>query len=461
MVIEVRKTNWKKGLAFIMTAALIVTAAIPGGVSAKGKIKLNKKKVTVRVGQKVKLKLKNAKKKVQWKSSRKKVASVTAKGVVTAKKKGTAKITAKCGGRKYTCKVTVKAKNESIVESGAPDASAAPGASAGPSAKPTAKPSSKPGEGGKTSTTTAQPVKPSTAAQDTLAVGKLNVTLGMSKAQVEAMAGGKPDQDGKSPGGLDTYIYNPSGDYTNYIEMRFQNDKVVEMSTISPYFCYAGIVSSRDSVDTIKSNGFVKMTEFSVYEAAYKYVQSNAFVTVFADHQGDGGIYGIQIFDKTLNSNLKKLLMPTEYTYDDKVAALMQTEMRDYANAFRVYKGKTLMADSVVGAAQIHAVDMSSTGNTVTGDWQSRFEQNYGDWYAGYEFVCDACADAFSTIVYMIDVKGNKQSASEAYTYLTGAVLDQDGEPIGDSGYNIECGFAYNTGKKQVTYGVVDLYVLQ
>lgn len=118
MVIEVRKTNWKKGLAFIMTAALIVTAAVPGGVSAKGKIKLNKKKVTVRVGQKVKLKLKNAKKKVQWKSSRKKVASVTAKGVVKAKKKGTAKITAKCGGRKYTCRVTVKAKNESIVETG-------------------------------------------------------------------------------------------------------------------------------------------------------------------------------------------------------------------------------------------------------------------------------------------------------------------------------------------------------
>lgn len=459
-----RKIHWREGLAVITAAALVVTTAVlPGGVSAKGKIKLNKSKVTMKVGQKVKLKLKNTKKKVKWKSSKKKVAAVTAKGIVKGKKKGTAKITAKCGGKKYVCKVIVKGKNESLVEPDVPGASAAPGASAGPSAKPTVKPSSKPQAGKKPSTSTAQPMKPSTAEPNTLAVGKINVTLGMSKAQVEAAAGAKPDQTGKSPKGLETYIYNPSGDYTNYIEMQFKDDKVVEMSTISPYFCYAGIVSSKDSVDTIKANGFVAMTEFSAYEAAYKYVQSNAFVTVFSDHQGDGGIYGIQVFDKTLEKNLKKLFMPKEYTYDDDVAALMQIEMRDYLNAFRVYKGKTLMADSVMGIAQNHAVDMATSGVTSEGDWKTRFEENYGSCIAKIEFVCDGCADAFSTVVYAIDKtkgKDKSEAVSKTYKHLAALAVDGDGNSLENDTYYMECGFAYNTAKTQITYAVIDLYDL-
>lgn len=45
--------------------------------------------------------------KATWKSSNPKVASVTSKGKVTAKKKGTATITAKVGKTTYKCKVTV------------------------------------------------------------------------------------------------------------------------------------------------------------------------------------------------------------------------------------------------------------------------------------------------------------------------------------------------------------------
>lgn len=78
--------------------------------SAKKKVKLNKTKLTLAVGKTYKLKLKNNKKKVKWSSSKKKAASVTSKGKVTAKKAGTAVITAKAAGKKYKCKVTVKAK---------------------------------------------------------------------------------------------------------------------------------------------------------------------------------------------------------------------------------------------------------------------------------------------------------------------------------------------------------------
>jgi hypothetical protein len=54
------------------------------------------------------LKLKNNTKKIKWSTSNKKVATVTSKGKVKAKKAGKATITAKVGSKKYTCKVTVK-----------------------------------------------------------------------------------------------------------------------------------------------------------------------------------------------------------------------------------------------------------------------------------------------------------------------------------------------------------------
>lgn len=72
------------------------------------KIALNKTSVTLRKGKTYQLKLKNATKKVTWKSSNKKVAVVGKKGKVTAKKKGTATIKAICEKKTYRCKVKVK-----------------------------------------------------------------------------------------------------------------------------------------------------------------------------------------------------------------------------------------------------------------------------------------------------------------------------------------------------------------
>lgn len=67
----------------------------------------NKSRLTMKVGQVVKLKLKNSNTKVSWSSSKKNVAKVNKKGKVTAVKKGTAKITAKAAKKKYICKVKV------------------------------------------------------------------------------------------------------------------------------------------------------------------------------------------------------------------------------------------------------------------------------------------------------------------------------------------------------------------
>ena len=79
------------------------------------KVKLNKSKKTIRVGQTYQLiatvKPTNAtNQNVTWKSSNKKVATVDANGLVTAKKKGTAVITVTTEDGSYTaqCKITVK-----------------------------------------------------------------------------------------------------------------------------------------------------------------------------------------------------------------------------------------------------------------------------------------------------------------------------------------------------------------
>ena len=106
---------YKKGIAAALSIALLFSM-MPGQVSdAKTKKPaLNYKKLTMTVGQKKTLKVKNVSKKtkIKWSSSKKKIVTVTKKGVVKAKAKGKAVITAKIGKKKYTCKITVKAKKK-------------------------------------------------------------------------------------------------------------------------------------------------------------------------------------------------------------------------------------------------------------------------------------------------------------------------------------------------------------
>ncbi|WP_162300206.1 Ig-like domain-containing protein [Intestinibaculum porci] len=100
------KANKKKKVAIQVIVGTPVT-----------KIKLNKTKATLTVKKTLKLKAtvtpkKASYKKVLWKTSNKKIATVSSAGKVTAKKKGTAKITATAAdgsGKKATAKITVKA----------------------------------------------------------------------------------------------------------------------------------------------------------------------------------------------------------------------------------------------------------------------------------------------------------------------------------------------------------------
>ncbi|MFQ9508664.1 MAG: Ig-like domain-containing protein [Clostridium sp.] len=108
--------NLQKPTMILLMICLVMTMLISPASNvqaAKKKIKISKKSVTLVVGKKVTIKVKNAPKgkKVTWSSNKKKVATVNKKGVVTAKKAGKANITAKVAGKKYICKITVKKKS--------------------------------------------------------------------------------------------------------------------------------------------------------------------------------------------------------------------------------------------------------------------------------------------------------------------------------------------------------------
>lgn len=99
------KKIYLRFLSLILFLSLLLN--IPIISQAKPKVKLNKTSVTLTIGSTTKLKVKNTTKKVKWSSNKRSVAEVDSDGEVYANKAGMAKITAKVGKKKYTCKVKV------------------------------------------------------------------------------------------------------------------------------------------------------------------------------------------------------------------------------------------------------------------------------------------------------------------------------------------------------------------
>ena len=99
----------KKRVAILLAGAIV----LPGVVSESfvfAKAKCTVKKMTLEAGQKRTIKIKNKVKgaKYIFKSSKPLVAKVNAKGMVTAKKAGTALITASADGYQSMCRIVVK-----------------------------------------------------------------------------------------------------------------------------------------------------------------------------------------------------------------------------------------------------------------------------------------------------------------------------------------------------------------
>lgn len=115
-----------KSISLILIMTLIITSLfVPAmankDVYAATKTGLSFKKATVNKGETVQLSLSiakaDSKKTIKWSSSKKKVASVNKAGLVTGKKAGKAKITAKVGKKKYKCTITVKNAGKGTIKS--------------------------------------------------------------------------------------------------------------------------------------------------------------------------------------------------------------------------------------------------------------------------------------------------------------------------------------------------------
>lgn len=96
-----------KWIAALLMCVLIMC---PFQAKAASKVTISRKSAVVLKNKTLQLKVRGTSKKVTWSSSSSSVAKVSGKGKVTAKKAGTATVTAKIGNKKYQCKVTVPDK---------------------------------------------------------------------------------------------------------------------------------------------------------------------------------------------------------------------------------------------------------------------------------------------------------------------------------------------------------------
>ena len=126
-----RSKTIKKVIASAVVAAMAITSIVPAApaqaaVKAK-KLTVKTKKITLYKGaaagygsMKLKVTVKPKKAKVTYKINKKKIATVSKKGVVKAKKPGKAKITVKSGSKKVVVKVVVKTIKKKVTKVTAP-----------------------------------------------------------------------------------------------------------------------------------------------------------------------------------------------------------------------------------------------------------------------------------------------------------------------------------------------------
>lgn len=163
-----KRIRLKKYVAVLTSVAMIFTGI--SASAAKKNITFVKSKQTVYVGKKLTLKVsvpkkyKNKTSKIKWSSSNTKVAVVNKKGVVTAKKKGTAVIKAKFYGTTAKCTISIK-KKTTVKPTKEPEITKEPEASSLPSTEPTAVPVTTPAVSAEP---TAEPTTPSASAVPTV-----------------------------------------------------------------------------------------------------------------------------------------------------------------------------------------------------------------------------------------------------------------------------------------------------
>jgi hypothetical protein len=495
----------KKPLLRVIAWSLAVSLAgtsigAPIRAGAKKKPRLSRTKATIRVGGRIKLRVKNASgKKVKWSSTKKKVATVTSRGVVKGKKAGKAVIRAKVGRKTLKCRLTVKAKGAAegtTTSSAAPMNSARPGVtSAPPSASAgqtaTAKPTKKPTGTNTSEDDTKKDDDDGVAKGDHILAdasegltisaggGVYSFKMGMSAGEITAEFG-EPQRTDKLPQGYDAYIYYSSS-YEDYFQVYVDNGVVVGAATMSSGFNFKNIVKQGDDVSNL--SGFDEMPSGYSYEEVYYQNTGEEYVMVCNDRfgtVGGKGIYGIQIFRATDGDgdsvSLDNMMMGNKISqnggYDDsKVLEDMSKQLFDWGCAFRAAKGLDTFAKFTKSGVGDTAAQAQSDYNAEQGessqednsgkgrDLNKRFTEEYAsaaneeNCYVYAEFVADASPDAFGYYAYWLN--GTEDTAKSNYNNILKTKNSLENLSIGT--YYLCAGVSYNASKK-ATFAVLDLF---
>ena len=320
---------------------------------------------------------------------------------------------------------------------------------------------------------TVEPTATPVSNSDTLTVGSYRIKLGMSLSEVNEVMGCGTVEEGTSPQGNQSYLYNPGGNYSSLVEVQIRDGKVVEMSTISQNFSYEGIVKAQESINDLTGNGFKALGTYKY--TFYSKTGDQEYINVMVDLQRDSKIYGIQIFDKSLG-DLDTVLYPKNCTYTTAVNTYQAKLSAYYLNAYRVYHGiSETMYITNDGIAQKQSEYMASKNTLTSNDesgrsWEDRLEDEYSDGDKlpyKYEYISYGSPDAFSAVTYAIAQQGSTTRFYKAILldHTEGTIINEDGEeedyyyeiPTNFELY-IECGFANASSSTMPTFAVFDIH---
>lgn len=313
-----------KVFAGLLSMSLAVSLMTPlqgvSGQAARRKIALSKKSVTMTVGQKKTIRIKNAKgKRIKWSIKKKSIASYKKSGKyavkLTAKKKGTTTLTCKVKNGKwksYRCKVKVKkatlvrtpvATNDVVKTTEKPSSTAVvtmPSVpTQTPTAKPTATPTAKP-----TATPTATPAG-EFAEKTYLSTGFEDGTdgfTGRGAAKVAVASGGRSGNclsvtgrtstwNGAELNVTDSIVKGATYSISVWVKQTTDSDQKVKLSANLT-------VSGQSSYPAIKDETTLKSGVWTKIEGTYEVPESFSKLTFYVE--GPSGNFDFLVDDLTI-----------------------------------------------------------------------------------------------------------------------------------------------------------------
>nr|MCR5625087.1 hypothetical protein [Lachnospiraceae bacterium] len=205
-------------------------------------------------------------------------------------------------------------------------------------------------------------VIPNSADSNTIQLGDSSaghsVTLGDSVSSMKSKLG-TPVRIDADVRGFKTYIYNPSNDYINYLQVYVDNDEVIGFATISGYFAFDSYVKAGATKSELTSNGFsnkIDNDERGYMKTITAGSESYNVVVYFdtikggdAVDQMTGDAMGIQVYPSSYtNSQMFKAGAPYASTCDSSGAYYVNEginyELCEFVNAYRAMKGIDLLS---------------------------------------------------------------------------------------------------------------------